>query len=199
MNTTVLNASIAWDPHTAEEVLTQEMNANGYNYDLYANRSVARARNSEWDKALQDAEEVRRSANHDVVDDGFIAQSITIQPSLLGYISKGIALCGNDRLGDAMEAFDLAFQFTNRDQVTIDLLLLIKVPSLLHTQFFLQCDYVQAVALFNARRHDEAMRRVQDLTTAYRHSNKYLCGNVNVSFMQTSSILSLSNALASCI
>lgn len=117
-------------------MLTQEINANDYSYDFYANRSVVRARNSEWDKALQDADKVRRSAYHDVVDDGFIAQSITIQPSLFGYISKGIALCGNDRLWDAMEVFDLAFPFSNRDQVTIDLLLLIKVPSLFSCSVF---------------------------------------------------------------
>ncbi|KAG1771660.1 WD40-repeat-containing domain protein [Suillus placidus] len=150
MNTMVLNASIAWDPHTAEEVLTQQINADDNNYDLYANRSVVRARNAEWDNALQDA-----------------VKSIAIQPSLLGYISKGIALCGNDQLWDAMEVFDLAFLFSNRDQVTIDLLLLIK-----------------AVALFNVSRHDEAMRRVQDLAITHRHSDTLrLCSVVNVSVM----------------
>lgn len=58
-------------------------------------------------------------------------QSIAIQPSLWGYISKSIALCGNGQLWDAMEAFDLAITFSDRDPVTIDLLLLIKVRSLL--------------------------------------------------------------------
>ncbi|KAG0694054.1 hypothetical protein DFH29DRAFT_1037150 [Suillus ampliporus] len=90
--------------------------------------------------------------------------SIAIQPSLLGYISKGIAPCGNKQLWDAMEAFELAFIFSDRDPITVSLLLLIK-----------------AVALFDASHRNEAMRRVQDLTTAYQHSdtcrvvNSYLC------------------------
>jgi hypothetical protein len=53
----------------------------------------------------------------------------------MGYISKGIALCGSEQLWDAMEAFDLAFLFSNRDPMTIDILLLIKVC---HFQRYLQ-------------------------------------------------------------
>jgi hypothetical protein len=72
-----------------------------------------------------------------LLTDGSIAQSIAIQPSLLGYISKGIALCGNNQLWNAMEFFDMAFLYSNRDQVTIDLLLLIKVlSSLIFIQLF---------------------------------------------------------------
>jgi tetratricopeptide (TPR) repeat protein len=72
----------------------------------------------------------------------------------LGYISKGIALCGNDHLCDAMEAFDLSFVFLNHDPIAINLVLLIK-----------------AVALFNANCHDEAMRRLNDLAIADQHSH----------------------------
>jgi len=54
-------------------------------------------------------------------------QSISIQPSLTGYISKGIALCGTMQLRDAMKAFDIAFMFTDGDLKTSHLLLLIKV------------------------------------------------------------------------
>ncbi|KAG0691977.1 hypothetical protein DFH29DRAFT_861352 [Suillus ampliporus] len=61
-----------------------------------------------------------------------------------------------------MEAFDLAFIYSNRDPITVDLLFLIK-----------------AVALFNANRHDEAMRRVQDLSIAYQHSDTLPCSVVN--------------------
>ncbi|KAG0704041.1 hypothetical protein DFH29DRAFT_997923 [Suillus ampliporus] len=146
INTTVRNASIAGDLHTAEDLLTQEIDTDDNNYASYANRSVVRARNSEWDNALQDAD-----------------KSITIQPSLLGYISKGIALCGNELPWDAMEAFDLASIFLNRDPITIDILLLIK-----------------AVTLFNAGRRDEAMQRVQDLATACQHLDTLPCSVVNL-------------------
>ncbi|KAG2135248.1 WD40-repeat-containing domain protein [Suillus clintonianus] len=138
INTTIRDAGYF---HTPEELLVQEIDADNNNSDSYANRSIVRARIFDWDNALQDA-----------------VKSISIQPSLMGYISKGIALCGNDQVLDAMEAFDLAFVFSNRDPMNIDLLLLIK-----------------AVALFNAGRHDEAMRRVQDLATACQQLDTLSC------------------------
>ncbi|KAG2360568.1 hypothetical protein BDR07DRAFT_1412015 [Suillus spraguei] len=122
--------------NTAEELLTKEIDADDNNYESYANRSV---------NALQDA-----------------AKSIAIQPSLLGYISKGIALCGNGQLWDAMEAFDLAFVFYNHNPIIVDLLLLIK-----------------AVSLFNASRHEEGMRRVQDMATAYQHPDIFPYSVIN--------------------
>ncbi|KAG1725679.1 WD40-repeat-containing domain protein [Suillus lakei] len=138
------------DLRIIEDLLTHgiEFDEDDNRRDTYANRSVVRAQNSEWEAALQDA-----------------VKSIAIQPSLLGYISKGIALCGKKQLWDAMEAFDLAFVFSNRDPIIIDLLLLIK-----------------AAALFNTGRHDEAVRRVQDLATASQHSDQIPC-NVVISYL----------------
>jgi len=43
--------------------------------------------------------------------------------------------------------------------------------------------FCQAVALFNAGHRDEAMQRVQDLTTACQHLDTLPCRVVNVSFM----------------
>ncbi|KAG2151587.1 WD40-repeat-containing domain protein [Suillus bovinus] len=135
------------DLHIIEDLLTHEIDfdEDDNRRDTFANRSIVRARRSDWDYALQDA-----------------VKSIAIQPSLLGYISKGFALCGNKRLWDAMEAFDSAFLFSNSDPNIINLLLLIK-----------------AVALFYAGRHDEAVRRVQDLTTAFQHPDPIPCSVVN--------------------
>ncbi|KAG1745659.1 hypothetical protein EDB19DRAFT_455984 [Suillus lakei] len=113
-NTTGRNAGYF---HTSEELLIQEIDVDGDHSDSYANRSVVRARIFDWDNALQDA-----------------VKSISIQPSSMGYISKGIALCGKEQLWDAMEAFDLAFVFLNRDPMTADILLLIKVC---HSQYYL--------------------------------------------------------------
>lgn len=53
-------------------------------------------------------------------------KSISIQPSLWGYVSKGLALCGNEQLWHAMEVFDLAITLLGHNPVTVDLLLLIK-------------------------------------------------------------------------
>ncbi|KAG0698960.1 hypothetical protein DFH29DRAFT_1081516 [Suillus ampliporus] len=164
-NTTVRNACITGDLHIAEELLTQEINADGNNHGSYAIRSVARARNSEWDKALHDS-----------------FTSIAIQPSLFGYISKGIALCGSERLVDAMEAFDLACIYSDRHPITVDLLLLIK-----------------AVALFNANYHDEARRRVQGLVTAYQHSDTLSCRVVNKWLSKTGGTVKRADRLNECI
>ncbi|KAG0698020.1 hypothetical protein DFH29DRAFT_124342 [Suillus ampliporus] len=109
INTTVRNACITGDLPTAESLLTQEIDADGNNYNSYANRSFVMARKSNWDRALQDA-----------------LKAIRIQPSLTGCISKGIALCGTMQFEDAMKAFDLAFMFVDGDSSTIHLLLLIK-------------------------------------------------------------------------
>ncbi|KAG2148265.1 hypothetical protein BD769DRAFT_1720012 [Suillus cothurnatus] len=160
---TVWNASVAGDLHTAEELLTQEIDKDGSKDDSYAIRSVVRARNLEWDNALQDA-----------------VKSIAIQPSLWGYVSKGLALCGNEQLWDAMEAFDLAITFSDRDPVTIDLLLLIK-----------------AVVIFNAGRHNEALRRVQRLATADQHSDALRCSMVDAYLRVQLAMITFQNGLYS--
>jgi len=59
MNTIVSNACIKGDLSTAEELLSQEIDANGENYRSYANRSVVLARMLDWDHALDDASKVR--------------------------------------------------------------------------------------------------------------------------------------------
>jgi hypothetical protein len=61
MNTTVRNICISGDLPSAEELLTQEIEATGDNYRLYANRSVVMARKLDWDHALDDAIKVRCS------------------------------------------------------------------------------------------------------------------------------------------
>jgi len=58
MKTTVRNACISGDLPTAEELLTQEIDANGDNYRSYANRSIVMARKLDWDHALGDANKV---------------------------------------------------------------------------------------------------------------------------------------------
>ena len=52
-----------------------------------------------------------------------VKQSVSIQSSVTGHISRGIALCGKKQFQDAMQAFDLAFMFANEDSKTIHLLI----------------------------------------------------------------------------
>ncbi|OAX34763.1 hypothetical protein K503DRAFT_868710 [Rhizopogon vinicolor AM-OR11-026] len=141
MTTTARNACIAGDLPTAETMFIQEIRADGNNHNAYANHSFVLARKGDWDNALYDA-----------------LRSVSIQPSLTGYISKGIALCGKMQFKDAMKAFDLAFMFTGGDLNNIHLLLLVK-----------------AVALFNANKHKDAMLRIQELAIACPDADTLTC------------------------
>lgn len=98
INTEPRNACMTGDLLTAEELLTQEIQGSGVNnHQSYANRSFVMARKHNWDHALQDA-----------------LESVSSYPSLTGYISEGIALCGKNDLRDAVRAFDLASLFTKK-------------------------------------------------------------------------------------
>ncbi|KAG2339547.1 hypothetical protein BDR05DRAFT_991937 [Suillus weaverae] len=141
INATARNAFIAGDLSTAEQLLTQEIDTDINNHTSYANRSLVMARMHHWDHALQDA-----------------IKSVTIQPSLTGYISKGIALCGKGKLGDARKELDLAFIFTNEDPKTIRFLLLIK-----------------AIVIFNADQHEEAILRIRKLADACPNNDTLAC------------------------
>ncbi|KAG2147458.1 uncharacterized protein EDB93DRAFT_1147372 [Suillus bovinus] len=145
VNTAIRNAFITGDLFTAESLLTEAIYAEKKtNYISYANRSFLMAQKSEWDCALEDAR-----------------TSLSIQPSLMGCISKGIALCGQKQIEAAMKAFDLAFIFADEDSKAIHFLLLIK-----------------AIALFNANQHEDAMERVQELAAACRGGDTLTCRTV---------------------
>ncbi|KAG2743305.1 hypothetical protein P692DRAFT_201795013 [Suillus brevipes Sb2] len=123
--TTARDACITGDLPTAEELLTQNIHTDANDYTSYAHRSF------------------------DAI------KSISIQPSLTGYISKGIALCGKGLVREARAAFDVASMFTNKDSNTNHFLLLIK-----------------AIALFNAAQNEEAIFLVKELADA--------CPNVDI-------------------
>ncbi|KAG2741428.1 WD40 repeat-like protein [Suillus brevipes Sb2] len=102
--TTARDAFITGDFPTAEELLTQNIHTDANDYTSHAHRSFVMARKHNWDHALEDA-----------------INSISIQPSLTGYISKGIALCGKGLVREARAAFDVASMFTNNHCVLLTL------------------------------------------------------------------------------
>ncbi|KAG2354570.1 hypothetical protein BDR07DRAFT_1429020 [Suillus spraguei] len=139
--TTARNACVNGDLSTAEELLTQDININPINHTSYCHRSFIMARKHHWDCALQDA-----------------VKSISIEPSLTGFISKGIAFCGKGHISDARAAFDVASTYTNQDLQTTHFLLLIK-----------------AIALFSADQHDEAVLLLKELTTSCPNADTRAC------------------------
>ncbi|KAG2356034.1 hypothetical protein BDR07DRAFT_1424360 [Suillus spraguei] len=141
INTEPRNACLTGDLPTAERLLTQEIEGiNVNNHQSYANRSFVMARKHDWDHALQDA-----------------LESISLCPSLTGYISKGIALCGKNQIQDAIRAFDAASVFTKSGSETTVLLL------------------IKAVALFNANQHEDAMLLVQETITVCPQTDTIAC------------------------
>ncbi|KIK40843.1 hypothetical protein CY34DRAFT_243313 [Suillus luteus UH-Slu-Lm8-n1] len=158
--TAVRDALINGDLSTADTLLTQEISTDTNNHNSYANRSLVMARKNDWDHALDDA-----------------IKSVTIQPSLMGYIFKGIALCGKGYVRDARIAFDLAFMFTNKDLKTIHFLLLVK-----------------AIALFNSDQHEEAMLFVQQLAAACPNDDTLACHVVETYFNIQLGITALNDA-----
>jgi len=84
---------------------------------------------------------------------------------------------------DAMKAMDLAFMFTDGDLKTVHLLLLVKARQ--HFLPYSLLPYgVQAVTLFNAYQHEEAMLRVQELADACPNADTHACRVVEVSITQ---------------
>lgn len=141
ITTSARNALILGKLSTAEEILTQEIKAHANDYTSYATRSIVLARKLDWDRALQDANE-----------------SIRINPSLTGYIAKGMALYGKRQFRDAIKVFDLASISTGGVARTSLLLFLIK-----------------AIALFNANKHEEAMLRLEELITDFPDTDPHAC------------------------
>jgi hypothetical protein len=107
---------------------------------------------------------------------------------LTGYISKGIALCGKGSVRHARAAFDVASFFTNQDSKTNHHLFLIKVGRILLAFSLLHCVF-QAIALFNADQHEEAMLLVKELSAACPNVDPLGCRVVEVSIIQARSII----------
>ncbi|KAG2337993.1 hypothetical protein BDR05DRAFT_1004611 [Suillus weaverae] len=129
---------------TAVEICTRDITANSSNYVCYGNRSIILAHQCQWDAALEDAN-----------------QSISIQISAAGYMSKGIALCGKGRIREACSAFDLALKLATGDSATHHLLYLIK-----------------AIPIFNANSQEDAIMCVKDIANVSRDADLLACNVV---------------------
>ena len=82
-----------------------------------------------------------------------------------------------------MKAFDLAFMFTGDSKIT-HLLLLIKARDSFLTYSLLHYCF-QAIALFNANQHEDAILRVQELAAACPNADTLACRIVEVGIMHS--------------
>lgn len=111
---------------SASEILSRDIALNGKSHHTFANRALVQARLQKWGDALVSAEMVINNASFSHTKFKYIHfQSIDIQPSVIGCVARSIALCGQGRHEDSMQAFDLAFSYCRAEEVNY--LLLIKV------------------------------------------------------------------------
>ncbi|KAG8221675.1 WD40-repeat-containing domain protein [Butyriboletus roseoflavus] len=113
-----------------EASLTRAITSSTHpSHHTFASRALVRARLGHWSVAIDDAE-----------------KSINIQPSVVAYIAKSVALVGRGNKREGCQVFD--FVFRHCDPIHVDLLLLTK-----------------AVVLFMAGERDGAVSRVGALIT----------------------------------
>ncbi|KAG6375175.1 hypothetical protein JVT61DRAFT_3383 [Boletus reticuloceps] len=121
----------------AEALLTAAAMHTSLNasHHILASRALIRTRLGDWDAAIVDAKE-----------------SIKIQPSVIGYIAKGVAHVGKGEKQEGYRACDIAFERYHSNHVSF--LLLIK-----------------AVIVFMAGEHDDAISRLDDLIATVRSNS----------------------------
>lgn len=133
---------------TAVEIFTKEITIDSSSYAWYGNRSIVLARRCEWDAALQDAN-----------------QSISIQHSAIGFMSRGIALCGKGQIREACSALDLALKLATGDSAT-------------HPLFHL----IKAITTFNTNAQEEAIMCVNDMANVSLGADLLACNVVQAYF-----------------
>ncbi|KAF8122246.1 hypothetical protein EV363DRAFT_1301321 [Boletus edulis] len=111
----------------AEVLLTGEITSRNTSYHALAGRALVRARLREWDVALADAK-----------------KAIEIQPSVIGYIAKSIALVGKGERHNGYRACDIAL-------------------ARFHTSHVMFLLLIKAIIVFMAGEHRDAISRVDDL------------------------------------
>jgi hypothetical protein len=97
------------------------------NHHVLASRALVRARLGQWDAALVDAEEVLHVAvfSHTLTLTSIYTKAIEVQPSVISYVAKSVALVGNGERHNGYRACDIAFERFHSSHVTF--LLLVKV------------------------------------------------------------------------
>ena len=95
-------------------------------HDAFANRALVRAHLRQWDVAIDDAKRVGSYFFPCPCTHSDYSKSLKIQPSVIGYVAKSVALVGGGQKKEGLRVFDLAFKHCCHPH-GVDLLLVIKV------------------------------------------------------------------------
>ena len=100
--------------------------SRGATHHVLASRALVRARLRLWDAALVDAAQVLVPLfSHTLSLTSIYTKAIEVQPSVIGYIAKSVALVGNGDRYSGYRACDIAFERFHSSHVSF--LLLVKV------------------------------------------------------------------------
>ena len=117
---------------SADALLTAAIrDSRNSSHHALASRALVRARLRQWDAAVADATQVCVALLSYALSLIYI-QSIKIQPSVLGYIAKSVALVGNGEKLKAYRACDIAFERFHSTHVTFLLLIKVCMPCTQH-------------------------------------------------------------------
>lgn len=163
-----------------EASLTDTITNSGHpSHDALANRAIVRAHLRRWDVAIDDAEKASPCLlSHPLFLTLIDSKSINICPSVVGYISRSVALIGGGKKEEGCRVFDLAF--THCHPHDLDFLLLVKVcvPRAVKLGCPSATYFTQAVVLFMAGKQNDAVLRVGDLIATVHY--KSVCCVVQV-------------------
>ena len=96
------------------------------NHHVLASRALVRARLRQWEAALADAEQVLVALfSHILTLTSIYTKAIGIQPSVIGYIARSLALVGNGERDKGYCACDIASEIVPSSHATF--LLLVRV------------------------------------------------------------------------
>ena len=111
----------------AEALLNAAIHGPRIRSHALASRALIRARLRQWDAAIADTTAVCVAPLSHALSLIYI-KSIKIQPSVIGYIAKSVALVGNGEKHKAYRACDIAFERFHSTHVTFLLLIKVCVP-----------------------------------------------------------------------
>ena len=118
----------------ADALLTTIMTASNTSPHVLASRALVRARLQEWDAALADAEMVFVALlSHTQALTLICTKAINLQPSVIAYIAKSIALVGKGERHKGYRACDIAIVRFHPSHVTFLVLIKVCIYKSLHS------------------------------------------------------------------
>ena len=93
----------------------------------------------------------------------FYIKSIELEPSIIGYIAKSVALVANGEKHKAYRACDIAFEYLHSSHICFFLLVKVCIPYTTWLSSTAHMAHWQAIVVAMAGEYDDAISRIDDL------------------------------------